>query len=277
MASESESSTATLLSLSTLRDSGITLDSLRQALYENTSYITPRGLPLKLRLCLIALASVWVAIGCHRQNTWRTALLSVIVAGTYVFGVVVAKMLVDRAIPLDGRILSPAYLALVFGAVGACRPPQRISTIAVGMLIAGCLASQYVDTMAAATWGVRNEGSGWFKASWMQADALQALRSCDPGIPVYSNAADGVAIVLRDRRVRWSPANHDDQMESFAAKLSGEGGIFAYFPNDFRKGRLLTDKQTERILSICECVRFNQAVVYVANQGANGTDALRER
>jgi 4-amino-4-deoxy-L-arabinose transferase-like glycosyltransferase len=150
-------------------------------------------IPPLLSLALL-LAAVRIVTKC--QRTRRLDLEAVLLAWIFVYlaFLVVSLVLFDPRIPLDDRILSPAYAPavplLAAGAAGLWRtnrPAIRGLVVAAALSLAGVHGFQLASTVQV----LREDGQGYAASRWRSSPVMEILREQKPTI-VYTNEIPAV-------------------------------------------------------------------------------------
>ncbi len=147
---------------------------------------------------LLGLALLFAAVRIVRQcrRTRRLDLEAVLLAWIFIYlgFLAVSLVLFDPRIPLDDRILSPAYASavplLVAGATGLwrmSRPALRGLVIVAALGLAGVQGVQIASTVRV----LREDGQGYAATRWRSSPVLEAVREQKPAI-VYTNEIPAV-------------------------------------------------------------------------------------
>jgi hypothetical protein len=176
----------------------------------------------------------------------------------YVVTVLAAISLFDAATPLDVRILSPLYAALVPAAVGglavwwASKPAhdgaRRVAVVAVIVV----LALTGVRALTTAT-GSQDSRLGYASAHWHEAPLMRHLKSLPHGAWIVTNAPEAVYLTT-GRAARGLPSkysstslvaqsNYPKKLRTLIASTAAHHGVIAMFSEV--KGRPWLPKATE--------------------------------
>jgi 4-amino-4-deoxy-L-arabinose transferase-like glycosyltransferase len=209
-----------------------------------STWLLPAIVPGAIRLSVLGLALAWLAVVIYRGRAGAPCRLLLGFAAAYLLLIAAAKSLLDNAIPMDDRILSPLYvpgilaaaLALdravsVFGRRLVLAVPAVILLVTAG----GINALRAAPCLTA----MQRQGREYTGAAWRRSTVAGWLRSVDAATPVYSNV-DSAVRFLRGGFNGGLPAKADIrsgrpnpqyqyQMERFRGRLAGHGGVVVYF------------------------------------------------
>jgi len=142
----------------------------------------------------LLLAAVRIVRMC--RLTRRLDLEAVLLAWIFIYlgFLAVSLVLFDPRIPLDDRILSPAYASavplLAAGATGlwrTSRPALRGLVVAAALSLAGVQGIQIASTVQV----LRDDGQGYAATRWRSSPVMEALREQKPAM-VYTNEIPAV-------------------------------------------------------------------------------------
>ncbi len=144
----------------------------------------------------VAGAGVISEILARPPSLWLPAIFALL----YVALVIVDVSFIDASEPLNGRILSPAFIAtLVFGTglwhhILGLWPGSRWGKKAtiIGAALLGCA---YADTAVIWTQRIHKEGLGYTARVWRESETLRKLSALPADVLIYTNAPDIVTIV----------------------------------------------------------------------------------
>jgi glycosyltransferase involved in cell wall biosynthesis len=161
----------------------------------------------------------------------------------YFMTLIATNTFLDTYTPFDRRILSPVYVAgliVVYYMVAELanalhRHWAYLAVILISggyLVISGINAYEYVSTSY-------RSGLGFNQLYWHQSRTLEALRSLQPGIPIYSNANEAIYIhtgepaypIPRQMRSYLQIENqkYEEQKEVMKDHLYNKGGVLVYF------------------------------------------------
>jgi hypothetical protein len=187
-------------------------------------------IPLLLGLALL-LAAVRIVRRCRR--TRRLDLEAVLLAWIFIYlgFLAVSLVLFDPRIPLDDRILSPAYASavplLAAGATGLWRtnrPALRGLVIAAALGLAGVQGVQIASTVKV----LRDDGQGYAATRWRSSQVMEALREQEPAI-VYTNEIPAVYFNAGLTACSIPVRGDDAALEMMRETLRSPGGVMALF------------------------------------------------
>lgn len=254
--------------------SGLNIESIRKFFNLLSGLVLPTTLPLKFRLAVICFFLSFIV---YKKIKLRNIeyLSGWVIAIIYSFGIIVAKLFADNAIPLDLRIFSPALLLLVIDWMNHAEQRQGTSieilktkqtySVLLGIIF-GVVITQNLTVVSSATWGVRNNGSGWFKTTWTNSEVISDLKSVSDDTIIFSNTADGIAIACRNRPVKWSCTNKDIDFKQFVERLKKGKGCFAYFPDDWRTDRIMNSEQISILKETFSMKEYNNCILFRINR-----------
>jgi len=183
-------------------------------------------------LALVALAHRFVVPTlASRTALVRTPILFLVFMFVYVAALLAATSMFDSSMPLDNRMLAPAYVALVIVAAfilhAAFRATRRYAwrVAGVGVLTAFLLVNAGV-TIGAGTL-FRREGRGFVGPAWQYPVLQRALAEVGPLTPLYSNHPGGVEFALGKRAQAASE-------DTLARGIAGGGVVVLVYFDDPR-------------------------------------------
>jgi 4-amino-4-deoxy-L-arabinose transferase-like glycosyltransferase len=246
---------------------------IEEALETMTTWLFPRVIPAGLRSLLLgflagaaAVAGAGAAAARRRRRrrhdhddaagaehvapvpaddtgrTLRSILL--LFAISYVALLVLSVSFVDFYTPLDNRILSPLYAAVLIVGLESLRrflaSPDlstlaRRATIACAVVLVLLQAARGADLVTVAY----RDGIGFARRTWQQSKMLARVRTFPPGTVIYSNGAD-VIEMLTDHRANGLPARYDattkianpnylTDRQKIRSELVASRGVLVYF------------------------------------------------
>ncbi len=131
-------------------------------------------------------------------------LLSIAAAG-YILFILLAITLYDSRIPLDFRILSPAFILLVIA--GGCWLSRGRRSV-IGVAIACALLPLYAAASVSHVQTMRRTGLGFTAPRWRQSQALDAITRIPANHLIYTNCPQNV-LLHTGRRCGSVPAKTD--------------------------------------------------------------------
>jgi len=177
--------------------------------------------------------------------------------------VLFSRLLVDRTIPFDERILSPfivlaeVAVATAFGA--AWRHWRRGERLAVALVWALWLAGSARATVAAVR-DALDGGWGYASDEWRSSRLGEWLRTEARGSAIFSNNT-ATGYFVTGRPTRDVPETLDeDSVAAFGRVLRERRGVLVRFPFDLREGAS-PDSLANR-LGLIEMARFADGVVW---------------
>jgi hypothetical protein len=239
------------------KDLAIALDAVCLWLFPVTLLGEAVWARLLLLLVVIGVLS-WSATKMALLNS-RLHQICVLFIGGYAAFVFASRSLLDAAIPLDTRMLAPAYFAamiIVASAVWVRRPLTSMSllgrvTIYVVFMLS---ALQAIPAMAWLKVSYTS-GVGLAAKGWKDSESMQFVGRLDAGIPVYTNAPDLIYMFL-DRRTYMIPRKLDPysrvpnrqyeiEVAEMKRNLRDGNGFVVYFDAESREWFLPSLKDLE--------------------------------
>lgn len=183
----------------------------------------------------------------------------------------------DAQTPLDHRIFSPVYLAVVllllcglrrlFGTFEGARVLAAIAGLALALLSVS-------QGLKSASW-LRlsySRGLGYASREWGQSKLLEYLRALKRQVPIFTNGPD-VLYLLADRPGQMIPRRVDpgtaslnksyaDEMASVSRVLREKGGLLVYFHGVSWRWYLPSAKEAQEELGLRPLVETAEGVVY---------------
>jgi hypothetical protein len=202
----------------------VTWSRLHQGFDTVASWWLPHQLPdrwlfgLALVIAVIVGGVVWAArvgqrgmlAGC--DNVGPAVIVPAVFAVVYVVTVLVSISLFDAATPLDVRILSPLYAALVPAAVGALavwwasKPAHDTALRVAGAIVIVVVALTGIRALTTAT-GSQDSRLGYAAPHWRRAALMQHLETLPRGTWIVTNAPEAVYLTT-GRAARGLPSKY---------------------------------------------------------------------
>lgn len=169
--------------------------------------------------------------------------------------------------PLDNRILSPAYVALVLfflclvptSVTGLGPKKLRILPLLLGMAFVLFAASQL--TQSASWLGQSYEhGVGYASRRWNQSELMKYVKALDPKVPIFTNGPD-IIYLLAGRPAHMFPVridpdtglpnnNYAYELATMRKVLQEERGVVVYFRRVTWRWYLPAESETNEGLSL---------------------------
>lgn len=251
-------------------------------------WVLPPFVPWPIRL--VVLVGLVVAL----RRLPRTAradplpLLAAAFGACYLAVLVGDRLVLDDTGRLDARFLAPLHVvALVVLVPLIARAAGRAR---VGVLV--LLALHGLQAVAWTVTGLTDDGvdrRGLSGRAWRDSPVMAAVAALPAGVPVYSNAADAVFLLLgrrtssvppeRDYLTGAATEGYDDAMAAMAEDLRRAGAVVVYFePFDFRRQFLPTLQDVGRAVPLRVVATDTVATLYRAAATASssaGSQATR--
>jgi 4-amino-4-deoxy-L-arabinose transferase-like glycosyltransferase len=179
----------------------------------------------------------------HDKNFKQLPLVLTIFIVSYMGFIIIATSLFDLVI-FDERTLLPVHVvSIVLVLVCASRllvrfPNIRGIRLALVLAAIAVLGSYFIRT---ASWfeRTRDDGQGYASRQWKESETVQRVRRLAPGIPIYSNAPDGIyfltgrpAILVPEKTVFVTGRpnqNYETELAQMGSRLKTGGGALVYF------------------------------------------------
>lgn len=247
------------------------------------------AVPVAAALAVLLLAGSVVVLRRRRAEEPPldlTAFLLFLVA--YPLALLASLALFDPFIPLDHRILAPAFppaaVLVVCAASAVLRRAGRWPLAVAALAAVGLLALYAVDV---ASWAGRahRRGLAFTAKVWRQSPTLAALEGLDPGRLVFTNGHDVVYFhtgrALRPLPVAWQPPERfRAEVEEVGRRLDREGGRIVWFERLRWRDFYPTPDQLEAVLPLEVVERFSDGVMLrpgTAGEGGELPGARRDR
>ena len=184
---------------------------------------------------------------------WATLLVG------YAAGLWLSRFALDDLMPMGVRLWLPAMPLAVLLAADAVKRAARRHRPLVALAAAAVIALSFAATLRQAS-TLRRDGIGYAAPQWARSPALDFVRSLPPGLPVVSNAADAVTLLLGrdaaplpmtlfrtsgDDNVRWR-----DQLRSQGKAMRAGGGVIVFFDAVDRRDFLVRERQLRDVLRV---------------------------
>jgi len=181
-------------------------------------------------------------------------MLLVAFAACYMAVLVGDRLVLDDTGRLDARFLAPLHVVALVGLVPfahrALRPPtaaayrRRAAVAVVGL--AGLHGLQAVTFLASGVWDDSVDRRGLSGRAWQESPVMADLADLPDEVPVYSNAADAVFLLLGRRSASIPPRRdylrgteepgYGAAVEAMGRDLRRRGGVVVYFtPFEYRQ------------------------------------------
>ncbi len=206
--------------------------------------------------------------------------LLLIFVPTYLLFLLFSISFLDAATPLDGRILSPLYIACIFlglyvlAELWAQTGRWRIIHFAVtGVLILFVAVSAYKSgrwlQLAYA------QGLGFSSAAWQQAEIIAEIKALPADTLIYSNSPDAVYL-LTNREARPLPrkieATTQLRNEQYGAQLADMGhnlaqaqGVVVYFSQLGQRTLIPTPQELVESLALQPVVETAEGAIFAVS------------
>jgi len=173
------------------------------------AHIGPAGvwaavLSCALAVGLLLLAGVrWASLKGIESGKWlqqpagRVLCLSALYCVAYGGLLIASISLLDASTPVDVRILSPLYPAILVGALCLVHEALRRRKgdgLLRSMLVVTAIALAGAQVARGAAWitSAHGSGLGYANVAWQRSEAVEYVRSLDPGRPIFSNRFDAL-------------------------------------------------------------------------------------
>jgi len=249
-------------------------------------------------LFLIVCGYVWIQVtfGRTRQEKLSTLtrlnLLLAIFIASYGLVIIFSLSFFDAYIPIDSRILSPLYPALLVLGIGAMnrffalnQPGVRVR-LAIGALGAIVFLSQLVG---ASSWLQLSYGNGigYAGQQWRESPLADRVRRLDRSVPVFTNSPDALYAVS-ERPTSGIPAKVNPQTqlpnESYRAELASlrsglqeRRGVLVYFNTVRWRWYLPAEAELAQELGLHLVARVEDGAIYEAGNSASFVDSSAQR
>ena len=163
-----------------------------------------------------------------RSSLSHTPVVFLLFAICYIVAVLLGAAFYDSAVPLDNRILAPAYVAAIpvvaFILQRSFRAnPNRLSRLAGVGAITIFLAIHFLVTVGAGL-HFRKEGRGYVGPAWHYPTLRTQIATIEPMTPIFSNHPGAVAFALGRRASGASP-------DALAGAATRGRAVLVYFDN----------------------------------------------
>lgn len=263
-----------------------TLDQFKEAGRALASWLPVSQLPLWLRLGAVLIVGGGLSTipllawrdesrGEHRAVFGWPAIIPLAFAGAYLAMLLLSLTLFDASTPLDSRILSPIYLALVVSAlftlptlVAAASRRLRLALAGAGLLVFFVFANA---TYVLAADG-RADGLGFNSRAWRRSPTVAAVRELPSDILIYSNESFPVSFhtgrpvfsvperldpVQSSERPDWEQA----VAEMHVRLAQTEGVLVLIHPNELRVEMPPIETLTMGLVPLMEA---NDGTIYIS-------------
>lgn len=227
------------------------------------------GLVLTLQgLCFVGLFGVacWrVLKRRHRLTTLGGA--AAVAAVGYVLFLVLSRTFADASMPLGGRLWLP-FIPLAGLVILKAWPRQRASAALTLLLLAGLNLWETVPLARS----LHVDGAGYASPAWVESPTLAYVDSLPAGVPVASNAADAIHLLLdqpatllpqtRFRTVDRVNTRWRRQLRELAVDLREQNGVIVYFDAVDRDAYLVSEAQLRDKLVVEPIATFADGRAY---------------
>jgi len=269
----------------------ITSQHLKAATDTFSTWLLPPSVPSPLRwLGLIIVAIIlmsifhWIRRQKKQSEPWRitglSPLLGVFIL-CYAMLLLVSISLLDAHTPLDNRILSPVYVAIVVLGLSLSRYAGNLSRprAATTFLIIVCVFfsfSQITQTVSWLSLSYRS-GIGYANRRWKESGLIKHIGGLDPARAVFTNASD-VIYIHTGRSASMIPAkinpgtrqlngNYPTELIRMGDKLRNSNGVVCYFSGIRWRWYLAPEDELRDKLSLRLLVREKDGSIYSMQDG----------
>lgn len=239
----------------------ITLARVSEGLNTASLWLMPSLIPEFVRRIVTILVvifilgvSAWLVVSenivrlkCDAADYKRIYLLIVVSVFSFVYicFLVLSISFFDASTPLDNRVLSPLFPALILLIVGLIQEfifskSERgwwKNTLGAAILVfIGLNAVRGLRT-------IRNNqlnGLGFSSQAWRESEIVQWIKEMPEGVPLYTNELDAVYLltgrVAFQIPIKWDPVSatirddYENQLKAMHRRLHSEKGVLALFP-----------------------------------------------
>ena len=268
---------------------------LRDALDAVSSWFFPAIAPAPLRsLALLVLVAVSGSIylmtrqrlaraptDWSRRLTKMCLLFSSFVA-CYGLVIFLSVSFFDAYIPMDSRILSPLYPAvLVLGMIAwarfvAVKEPSFRVRLTMAVLAAVVFCSQSAGAGSWLYFSYR-DGIGYAGREWQESQLIKRVRGLDQSVPIFTNAPE-VVYVLAGRPAYGIPAKVNPQTQlpnegyrselvNLLGRLQAERGVLVYFRTVSWRWYLPSERDLSEDLGLHLIAKEEDGAIYQAGDG----------
>jgi hypothetical protein len=206
----------------------------------------------------------------------------------YPIFLLVSISFIDAATPLNGRILSPLWVAfLVLAVCGAHAAARRWRSPGPAVL-AGLLALVFAFVYARDTreWARERAalgGVGFGSLAWRESETMRRVSELPADAVVYSNARDAIYI-LTGRATRWIPAWADaetrqprpgflPELEQVGTALRGGGACLVWFDRITWRWYLPSRSEVEQRLPIRRSASLRDGEIWGCDRAGDAPGA----
>ncbi len=267
----------------------ITSQQLRDAIDTISTWLLPPSVSFNLRwlgllIVIIMFVSIFVLAPSEaKQNQQRypdriTRLPPLLGLFILVYGVllILSISFFDIHTPLNNRILSPVYIAVVtLGLVLSYKMTKLVQIRAIpALLIIICVMFAFSQITQATSWLSLSykDGLGYASRRWKQSKLMKHIRDLDPQRPVFTNAPD--AIYIHTGRVAYmiptkvNPgtrslnSNYSSELVQMKRKLGKDKGVLCYFSGIRWRWYLASENELRDELGLSLLVREKDGSIY---------------
>ena len=240
-----------------------------------------------LTVCVTALGGLAFLLSSRRETLHdetvkarrpkEVSYLMALIVANYLLLLVVSISLLDAQIPVDTRILSPGYVALVLLAVSwsACVAQRtraaknfRLTLSAVALLILGLQLPSTLQWLKQ----LHRDGMGYSSRGWTESALIKQLTGLDPSVAIFSNAPD-VVYTLLGRPAAMIPRkifpdsnlpnpDYDSQIAAMKKRLKISYGLLVYFNRVRWRWYLPSVTELEETIGLRLIIRTDDGSVY---------------
>jgi hypothetical protein len=244
----------------------------------------PRPLVLLCLLSLISLPAIGPIILFSRRASemeWRSAgivmpALCLLLSGAYLTTLGLSILLLDAQTPLDARLLTPVFVFLVIGTVGAARTlASLLGRPILWRLFLGfaacCIVLQTPELVRTAA-DLRRDGLIFNSLAWRRSPTMEVVRTLPQDEVIYSNGADAIGF-LADRSALRVPNLFDPntarpnlayarEVETLCSRMRAGRAVVVYFSAITWRTYLPAPAELASTCSLGEPRRFADGDVY---------------
>lgn len=194
----------------------------------------------------------------------------------YLTFLVLSISFLDASTPLDGRILSPLYLAglllvlYLFHLLLISKVRGRWSKIVFLALLLGFMMFTAVRGGRLAL-NLHANGQGFASREWRDSEVVKWVETLPEGLPIYTNEMDGLYLLTGRAAyqipIKWDPVratprtDYEEQMMAMRARIWSERGVLVLF-HTLARQQVIFPSEEELTKGLDPILRSNDGVIF---------------
>ena len=221
------------------------------------------------------------------DDSAKTTLVTMVLFfAAYSFFLFFSISLIDARIPLDGRMMSPLFVMIIFLLIDTAYNFEirrkkywikKILLVCIAIIIIG-----HAHTMVDAVKRYHAYNWGYTGQAWKNSEGIAWVRALPPAAILYSNAPDLVRL-LTQRKVSAVPYKYSpyslipnvtlaNEMTALQKDMTDKNAVVVYFEGFNNRQYIVSKKDLESLDGVTVIANFKDSVVYAMKQPQHQPD-----